>query len=323
MLSWFTKFKYHMSNILIIKHGSLGDIAQISGVLRDIKEEYRNSKIFILTTPPYRDLLNNCPYLDEVLIDRRLPRWNIIYLIKLKKLVKKFNFKIIFDLQNSSRTSFYRKYLFNISDWCSTETILKNGERKKDFDKDSVLKRFKMQLELFKVNTNYTLKPDFSWAATDIDKLANRYFKKKFILLFPFCSPQLSHKKWPYYNQLIDIIKSKHENFEIATVPGPQEINDAKEINSIIVTNNKIALNIMELAGLIKKSSYIISNDTGPAHISAHMKKSGIAIFGKHTTPEKVSIETENFKTINVEDLKELKAEVVYEKVRYQLSLIN
>ena len=27
-----------MSNILIIKHGSLGDIVQISGVLKDIRE---------------------------------------------------------------------------------------------------------------------------------------------------------------------------------------------------------------------------------------------------------------------------------------------
>ena len=40
-----------MSNILIIKHGSLGDIAQISGVLRDIRETHTNDKkIFILTT---------------------------------------------------------------------------------------------------------------------------------------------------------------------------------------------------------------------------------------------------------------------------------
>ena len=39
-----------MSNILIIKHGSLGDIVQISGVLKDIREKYNNNeKIFILT----------------------------------------------------------------------------------------------------------------------------------------------------------------------------------------------------------------------------------------------------------------------------------
>ena len=38
-----------MSNILIIKHGSLGDIAQISGILRDIRENNYGEKIFILT----------------------------------------------------------------------------------------------------------------------------------------------------------------------------------------------------------------------------------------------------------------------------------
>ena len=75
-----------MSNILIIKHGSLGDIAQISGVIRDIKETYNDKKIFILTTLPYVELLSKCPYLDGVLIDKRLPRWNILYHVKLKKL---------------------------------------------------------------------------------------------------------------------------------------------------------------------------------------------------------------------------------------------
>ena len=34
-----------MSNILIIKHGSLGDIVQISGVLNDIREKHINDKI--------------------------------------------------------------------------------------------------------------------------------------------------------------------------------------------------------------------------------------------------------------------------------------
>ena len=72
-----------MSNILIIKHGSLGDIVQISGVLRDIRETYKDDQIFILTTLPYVELLSKCPYLNGVLIDKRLPRWNIFYLIKI------------------------------------------------------------------------------------------------------------------------------------------------------------------------------------------------------------------------------------------------
>ena len=59
-----------MSNILIIKHGSLGDIVQISGVLRDIRESHNDKKIFILTTLPYIELLSRCPYLDGVLLDK-------------------------------------------------------------------------------------------------------------------------------------------------------------------------------------------------------------------------------------------------------------
>ena len=312
-----------MSNILIIKHGSLGDISQISGALRDIKETYKDKKIFILTTVPYVELLSKCPYIDGVLIDKRLPRWNIIYIVKLKKLLTKFDFFYVYDLQNSSRTSFYRKFLLNIMNWSSTETILKKGEKKKDFDNESVLERFKIQLEHSDVKINHTLKPDFSWAMTNVDQIVNKYFGKKFILLFPFCSPQLSHKKWPYFNDLIKIIKTKHSNIEIAIAPGPDEIEEAKKIEAISITNKGKSLNHMELAGLINKSSYVIANDTGPAHMTAHLGKMGLVLFGYHTTAKKVSIETDNFKAISAERLMHLKAEKVYSEIKEKLHSID
>ena len=312
-----------MSNILIIKHGSLGDIVQISGVLRDIRETYSDKKIFILTTLLYAELLSKCPYLDGVLIDRRLPRWNIFYLMKLKKMLNKFNFSHVYDLQNSSRTSFYRKFLLNVSNWSSTETILKKGQKKKDFNNESVLERFKIQLENSNVKTNYTLKPDFSWARVNVDKIVNKYFGRKFILLFPFCSPELSHKKWPYFNDLIKIIKSRHSNFEIAIAPGPSEIEEAKKFESILITNNNKSLNIMELAGLITKASYVIANDTGPAHMAAHLGQKGTVLFGHHTTAKKVSIETDKFKAITAEKLNALSAEKVYSEVKDKLKLID
>jgi len=65
-----------MSNILIIKHGSLGDIVQISGALKDIRESHKEDKIFILTTLHYVSLLSICPFIDAVLIDKRISRWN-------------------------------------------------------------------------------------------------------------------------------------------------------------------------------------------------------------------------------------------------------
>ncbi len=312
-----------MSNILIIKHGSLGDIVQISGVLRDIREAHNDKKIFILTTLPYVDVLSRCPYLDGVLLDRRLPRWNMYYLLKLKKMLVKYNFSHVYDLQNSSRTSFYRKYLLRSSNWSSTETTLKKGEKKKDFDNESVLERFKIQLDNSNIKTNYSLKPDFTWASVNVDKIVNKYFGKKFILFFPFCSPQLSHKKWPYFNELVRIIKSKHLNLEVAVAPASDEIEESKKIESISIMNNDEPLNIIELAGLILKASYVVANDTGPAHMAAHLGKSGVVLFGYHTTAKKVSIETEKFKAITVDDLNDLTAEKVYLEIKDKLELIN
>ena len=312
-----------MSNILIIKHGSLGDIAQISGVIRDIRETYNKEKIFILTTFPYVELLSRCPYVDGVLIDKRLPRWNILYLLKLKKMINKFNFSYVYDLQNSSRTSFYRRYLFNISNWSSTKTTLKKGSKKSDFNQLPVLERFKFQLDNSNIKTKYSLKPDFSWACLDVDQIVNKFFGNKFILIFPFSSPQLSHKQWPYYNELIKIIKSKHNDFEIVIAPGPNEMEDAKKINATLITNDKKALNIMELAGLIKKSSFVVANDTGPAHMVAHLGKNGIVLFGHHTTPQKVSIETDKFKALTADKLKNISAESVYSEIKSKLELIT
>ena len=312
-----------MSNILIIKLGSLGDIVQISGVLRDIRETHKDKKIFMLTTMPYVELLSMCPYLDAILIDKRLSRLNIFYLLKLRHMLSTYKFTHVFDLQNSSRTNFYKRFILNVKNWSSTKTALSKAGKMDSKVKESVLHRFKFQLDNFEVKSNFTLKPDFSWSAISIDKIINKYFGKKFILLFPFCSPKLRHKIWPHFNDLIEIIKSKHKNFEIVIAPGPKEIDESKKINAISIMNNNKPLKVNELSGLIKKSSYVIGNDTGPAHMAAHLGSKGKVLFGRHTTAKKVSIETDNFKPISVKNLNELSAQSVYEIIKGDLDLIN
>ena len=64
----------------------LGDLIQANGAIKDIKNFYPNRKVFLLTTQPYSIFMSECPYLDGVLIDKRLPRWNLFYLNNLKKI---------------------------------------------------------------------------------------------------------------------------------------------------------------------------------------------------------------------------------------------
>ena len=74
-------------------------------------------------------------------------------------------------------------------------------------------------------------------------------------------------------------------------------------------------MSISQLSSLIKKSSFVIANDTGPAHMAAHLNSKGLTLFGSHTSAKKVSIERENFKAIQVSDLNKLSAEKVFEKI--------
>jgi len=121
-----------MSNILIIKHGSLGDLIQANGAIEDIKKSNSKSKIILLTSSPYLELMNACPYVDEVLVDKRSSRLNLFYLFGLKKKLESYNFTYVFDLQNSNRTRFYRKYLLKKPIWSSTDTTLEPGQKKLD-----------------------------------------------------------------------------------------------------------------------------------------------------------------------------------------------
>ena len=136
-----------MSNILIIKHGSLGDLIQANGAIKDIKSFYKNRKVFLLTSQQYAIFMSECPYLDGVIIDKRLPRWNLFYLNNLKKILNKYDFSKVFDLQNSSRTNFYKKFILKNSEWSYSETSLEPGQSKRDFDKDPVLNRMEIQLK--------------------------------------------------------------------------------------------------------------------------------------------------------------------------------
>ena len=308
-----------MSNILVIKHGSLGDIAQACGAIQDISENHKDDQIHLLTTKPYFDLFKKNPHISNVILDKRLSRLNLIYLYSLMRSIKKYNFSKVYDLQNSSRTAFYKRILFpNASKdiWSSTETTLPEGTTKDDFDKDSVLSRFDHQLKSSGINTNHTLSPDFSWSPSDISQIKNYHQLEKYIVLFPFCSPHLTSKKWPYYNDLISMINEKLENkFKVVIAPGPGEIKDASSINALCVLDNGKALDISQLAALIKDSSFVVANDTGPAHMTAHLGSKGIALFGSHTTPFKVSIERENFKTIQAPELSKLSPEKVFERL--------
>ena len=309
-----------MSNILIIKHGSLGDLIQANGAIQDIKNSFKTSKVLLLTSRAYLEFMSSCPYIDGVILDKRLPRWNIFYLKDLKKLLEKYEFSHVFDLQNSNRTKFYKKYLLKKPIWSSSETSLDDGEKLSDFNEDSVLTRIEKQLKKSNVLIKYTQAINLNWSIKDISRNLKQYTNGDYVLLFPFCSKKHVQKKWPYYSELIVKIKEFYKNrYPVLVAPGPDEIDEAKKLNAKLVLDKNEPVNINFLVSLINSAKYIISNDTGPAHICSHLNKKGIALFGSHTTAKKVNIGNTNFKTLTVNNLAELKVEEILSYIKKNL----
>tara|TARA_B100000575_G_C23096568_1_gene632480 strand:- start:742 stop:1674 length:933 start_codon:yes stop_codon:yes gene_type:complete len=309
-----------MSNILIIKHGSLGDLIQANGAIQDIKNSFKTSKVLLLTTRVYLEFMSACPYIDGVLLDKRLPRWNLFYLNDLRNLLSRYNFSHVFDLQNSKRTKFYKKYILKKPIWSSSETSLNEGEKLSDFNEDSVLNRMEKQLKKSDIIIKNTKKINLTWSIKDISRNLKQYTNGEYILIFPFCSKKHVQKKWPYFQELIIKIKEIYKNkYPILIAPGPNEIIEAKKMKAKIVLNDNKSIDLSFLVSLINSAKYIISNDTGPAHICTHLNKKGIALFGSHTTAKKVNIGSTNFKTVTVNQLSQLKVNEVIENIKKEL----
>jgi ADP-heptose:LPS heptosyltransferase len=309
-----------MSNILIIKHGSLGDLIQANGAIKDIKKFYQSRKVFLLTTQPYAVFMSECPYIDGTIIDKRLPRWNLFYLNNLKKKLARYNFSKVFDLQNSNRTKFYKNFILQNKEWSSSETSLDSYKNINNFNNLPVLDRMEDQLIKSGIKTEYVKNIDLSWAISEDSRFIKQYANNEYILLFPFCSKKHKNKKWPYFQELIIKLKQDYKNkYPILIAPGPNELEEANELNAKVVMNNNKPVNLKMLILLINKAKFIISNDTGPAHIASHLDKKGLVLFGSHTTAKKVSIENYNFKALSVKDLKYLNVETVIKEIKSKL----
>ena len=265
--------------------------------------------------------MSSCPYIDGVITDKRLPRWNIFYLSKLKKLLESYNFTHVFDLQNSNRTIFYRKFILKKPIWSSTLDTLAPGQKKKDFDKDGVLQRMEIQLSKSGIKNKIYKKYRSNLDTLRYKKTFKKIYQWRIYFIISFCSKKHINKRWPYYKELVNKLKQNYKNeFSILTAPGPGEIDEAHKLNTKVVLVNNEPVDIIVLINLIKNAKFIISNDTGPAHICSHLNKKGLVLFGSHTSPTKVSIGNTNFKTIQVANLKDLTCGNVLEEIKKNLN---
>ncbi|MBO6633754.1 glycosyltransferase family 9 protein [Parvibaculum sp.] len=307
-------FAADAKRILVIKHGAFGDVIQAEGALHDIRENHPDAHIAVLTMPAYRALLARCPYLDEVIVDERAPRWRLDRMAALRKQLRDQRFDMVYDLQNSKRTAFYYRWMLNDRRWSGTARGCSHPHRAENPKKIRTLDRLAGQLEDAGLTIRHTRKPDVSWLADDVTALLEKaHVMRPYIVLVPGCSARHPQKRWPHYGALAE--KLIDAGYTIVMAPGPDEMELARTIPGIRLTDTHGLLSWYELAGVFKRALFVVGNDTGPSHLAAHIGTQGLALFGNYSPAERTGIIRENFGVIEVEDLAALPVERVFDEV--------
>ena len=295
--------------ILIIKLGAFGDVVQADGALRDIRAYHADAEIVLLTTPPFKKLMQRCPHVDRVLTAPRAPFWKLGEWLKLARMFRNEGFTRVYDLQKQDRTRLYRKLFFRNVIW-SGEQIQPRPP--------SALAGFVTQLQNAGIPATHCLTPDVSWMADDMSAfLKQEGVRKPYIVLIPGCSARHPEKRWPYYAELATALIEL--DYDVVTAPGPDEIDLAKGIPGHTLLGPNGFLNWFELAGVIKGARFVLGNDTGPSHVASCLGKPGLALFGSHTTAARTGICRADFHAIEVADLASLNVETVLDAILSKL----
>ena len=290
-----------ITKILLIKHGAFGDLIQADGIFHDLRLYYANAEIVLLTMSRYKELMQQSPYIDRVIVDNRVALWHVRNQLKLRQKLRDENIDLVIDLQNSNRSSLYQRYFLPNSPWFSRRSSL-NGV--------SGLQGLKQLLEQHQIPITFALKPNVSWMAANVDELLEKAnVDKPYIALIPGCSAQHPEKRWPYFSKLS--ARLVEQGFRVVNVLGPDELSMADDLSGYTPSKDKGILSWFEMAGILKHAQYVIGNDTGPSHVASCLGTPGIALFSEHTSVDRSEIQRDSFLTYQVDELKNLSVDTL------------
>ena len=74
-------------------------------------------------------------------------------------------------------------------------------------------------------------------------------------------------------------------NIQVVTAPGPDEHDLCASLPATMLMDGDKFLSLGQLVGLANHCSFVVGNDTGPTHMLAAAKTSGVALFGSNHCP--------------------------------------
>ncbi len=279
-------------NILIVRTDRIGDLILTLPLAGLIKKQYPDSKVTFLVREYTKNIVNNHPFIDEVLVLKEV-NGNVslsdnINLIKQRNfdncivVYPRFKISLIIFLSriNNRIGTGYRWYSFLFNK--KVYEHRKNAERHELEYNVNLLEKLGIKNNIAESNVSYDLKVDESSFKNITKILVDEKIdeQKPIIIVHPGSGG--SSIDLPV-NKFADLVKMLDaDNYQIILTGNKNEIELCEKIKSTAKAKNLAGrFNLDELTALISKSVMFISNSTGPIHIAAALGKYTVGFYPK------------------------------------------
>jgi ADP-heptose:LPS heptosyltransferase len=303
-------------NILVVKLSALGDFVLSIGAMQAIRAHHADARITLLTTAPFVNLARSSGCFDEVWIDTRPPLWRIWSWLSLARKMRAARFDRIYDLQWSTRTNCYAKFVNpRATQWVGVAPglgVYYPGRAKPI----PIYQRHAEMLALAGINS--VPAPDLGFLKTDISHYG---LPPSYALLVPGSSPTRQEKRWPAerYGELARRLAER--GLTPVLIRGPAEKEEARVIVRHCESTFDIDSNLEQIVELARGARVAVGNDTGPTHMIAMVGCPLVAIFGSSSNPIKSRPLGNRVEMIAADDLAQLDVETVEAAVERLLTV--
>lgn len=277
--------------ILVIKLSALGDIILIIPSLRALRNQYPQATITVLVGRKSRNIIRNCPYVDDVIVHESSGWPKIVSWWKTARLLAAEDFDIVVDLQNN-RASHFMAYFSGARIRAGHQnrkwSFLLNRKTKNISTSMAPLDHQYQVLKLLELES-YEKRLEL-WTRKEEEARTQSFLQSQWVSssqtligINPGSSVRWQTKQWPVENfaKLCDELAKR--NIRVVITGSQEDVPIANEIMQL--TRNKPInatgkTTITELIALVRRCQVFISSDSAPMHIAASVGVPLLAIFG-------------------------------------------
>ena len=270
--------------ILVIKLGALGDFVQAFGPFQAIREHHPSAHITLLTAPTFSALGSATGWFDTVWTDSRPRWWRFRERFALRPKLNQGRFSRVYDLQTSKRSNFfYRSFKRPRPEWSGIANGCSHPHANSNRNFMHTIERQAEQLAMAGVQP--VLAPDLNWFDADTTHFR---LEDGFVLIAPGGAVHRPEKRWPvkrYMELANDLVAWGRRP---VLVGGKEESDVLEKIayGCRQARNLGGQTNIFDIAGLARRASGAVGNDTGPMHIISAMGCPSVVLYSQASNPD-------------------------------------